>query len=113
MKTALDIHRRIDSVSRLEEREVKAGSTVLSAWTDIAYDDNGNRLSELTSQRKLDGSALDIYRSIDQLDRLISNHHPFDAGDTKVGYQLDNAGNVLAETALDGVAADIQGFHPC
>ena len=22
---------------------------VLSAWTDIAYDDNGNRLSELTS----------------------------------------------------------------
>jgi RHS repeat-associated protein len=104
-----------DSVSRLENRQVTAGSTVISAWTDIDYDDNGNRLSELTSQLKLDGSELRVgtaTNSYDQLDRLISNHHAFDTGDTKVGYTLDNAGNVTAEAALDGPAADIQGFVP-
>jgi RHS repeat-associated protein len=67
------------------------------------------------SQRKLDGSGLRTGTAsygYDQLDRLISNHHPFDAGDTKVGFKLDNAGNVLAEAALDGAASDIQGFAP-
>jgi hypothetical protein len=33
-----------DGVSRLEQRQVKVGSTTLSAWTGIEYDDNGNRL---------------------------------------------------------------------
>jgi YD repeat-containing protein len=115
MPNGAQITNLYDGVSRLSDRQVKAGSTVLSSWTDIDYDDNGNRLSELTSQRKLDGSGLRTGTATygyDQLDRLISNHHPFDAGDTKVGYQLDNAGNVLAETELDGAASDIQGFVP-
>lgn len=115
MPNGAQITNLYDSVSRLEDRQVKAGSTVLSAWTDIDYDDNGNRLSELTSQRKLDGSDLRTGTATygyDQLDRLISNHHAFDTGATKVGYQLDNAGNVMAESAVDGPASDIQGFVP-
>jgi hypothetical protein len=115
MPNGAQITNGYDSVSRLSDREVTAGSTVLSAWTDIDYDDNGNRLSELTSQRKLDGSGLRTGTATygyDQLDRLISNHHPFDASDTKVGYKLDNAGNVMAESAVDGPASDIQGFVP-
>ena len=115
MPNGAEISNLYDAVSRLSDRQVTSGSTVLSAWTDIAYDDNGNRLSELTSQRKLDGSGLRTGTATygyDQLDRLISNHHPFDAGDTKVGYKLDNAGRVMAEAAVDGVASDIQGFVP-
>jgi RHS repeat-associated protein len=110
-----EIDNLYDSVSRLEDRQVTTGSTVLSAWTDIDYDDNGNRLSEITSQRKLDGSDLRTGTATygyDQLDRQISNHHPFDTGNTKVGYTLDNAGNVTAESAVDGPASDIQGFVP-
>src|ERR1041384_1939360 len=110
MPNGADIDNLYDSVSRLEDRQVTAGSTVLSSWSEIDYDDNGNRLSELTSHRRPDGSSLrsgSATYGYAQLDRLISNHHPFDDGDTKVGYQLDNAGNVTAEAALDGPAADI------
>jgi len=84
------IDQAYDGAARLIDRTVKVGTTTMSGWTDISYDDNDNRLGEQVSQRKLDGSGVRSGTSgygYDQLDRLIRNRHGFDQGTAAVALQ--------------------------
>lgn len=93
------IEHEYDLADRMTSKRAKHPDTsVLSSWTEITYDADGNRIREAATQAKPDATTeagTGEYR-YDPAGRLIVSKHPFEAD--HVPYVLDDAGNVISET---------------
>lgn len=90
-----------DPAGRLIDMSVTAGSSTLSSWTGVAYDDNDNRISEAVTRTEPNGTTRTGNATLgyDRLDRLVSAKQPFES--KALSYALDDAGNITHETGDD------------
>lgn len=95
--TAVD--QAFDVAGRLASRVVtRSGGAVLSAWDNVAWDDDDNRVAERVRQRQIDNATIAegaASYSYDAGGRLTQAKHPFEPA--TVTYALDDAGNILTE----------------